>query len=79
MRGSKVEDALVDVAVAAAQAGGEVILKAHRARVPGTLTESSTKGMNDYVTEVDRAAEDRIISVIREIYPDHDFQAEETP
>ena len=74
-----IEEALMDVALAAAQAGGEVILKAHRARVPGTLTASTSKGINDFVTEVDRQAEDRIISVIREIYPDHDFQAEETP
>ena len=79
MKKSNLEDALMDVAVAAAQAGGEVILKAHRKRVPGTLTESSAKGTNDYVTEVDRAAEARIISVIQEIYPDHDVQAEETP
>jgi myo-inositol-1(or 4)-monophosphatase len=68
----------MDVAIAAAQAGGEVILKAHRARVPGTPTASTSKGINDFVTEVDRQAENRIISVIREVYPDHDFQAEET-
>jgi len=73
------EHALIDVAVAAAQAGGEVVLKAHRGRAPGSLTASTTKGHNDYVTAVDREAEDRIISVIREVYPDHDIQAEESP
>jgi myo-inositol-1(or 4)-monophosphatase len=74
-----IEDVLIDVAIAAAHAGGEVILKAHGKRRPGTLTASTAKGLNDYVTEVDRQAEDRIISVIREVCPDHDFQAEETP
>ncbi len=73
------EHALLDVAVAAAQAGGEVILRAHRGRDPGSLTASREKGHNDYVTAVDREAEDRILSVIREIYPDHDIQAEESP
>jgi myo-inositol-1(or 4)-monophosphatase len=73
------EHALMDIAVAAAQAGGEVILKAHKARKPGTLAASTAKGTNDYVTDVDREAEDRIVSIIKEIYPDHDIQAEETP
>ncbi|HET9482059.1 MAG TPA: inositol monophosphatase family protein [Candidatus Polarisedimenticolia bacterium] len=73
------ENALMDIATAAAHAGGEVILKAHKARTPGALTASSLKGLNDYVTEVDRQAEDRIVSIIREVYPDHDIQAEETP
>lgn len=73
------DEALIDVAVAAAQAGGEVIMKAHKARRPGTPTASTTKGYNDYVTDVDRQAEDRIISIIHEVFPEHDIQAEETP
>ena len=73
------KDALLDVAMAAAQAGGEVIMKAHRARKPGVMAEAASKGHNDFVTAVDREAEDRIISVIKEVYPDHDIQAEETP
>ena len=73
------EDALVDIAIAAAHAGGEVILEAHKVRKPGVLSASTSKGVNDFVTEVDKEAERRIISVIREIYPDHDIQAEETP
>jgi len=72
------EDAMVDIAVAAAHAGGEVILRAYKTRKPGMLSPSTTKGLNDYVTEVDRLAEDRIISVIKEVYPDHDIQAEES-
>lgn len=73
------EKALLDIAVAAAQAGGEVILKEHRKRVPGRMTASDNKGQNDYVTEVDREAESRVVSVIKEVFPDHDIQAEETP
>ncbi len=73
------DQALMDVAIAAAQAGGEVILKAHRSRTQGVLTESTPKGHNDYVTEVDRQAERQIISIISEIYPDHDIQSEESP
>lgn len=69
----------MDVAVAAAQAGGEVILKAHKDRQPGRLTDFTTKGQNDFVTAIDREAEARIISIIREVYPGHDLQAEESP
>jgi len=72
------EHALMDVAKAAAQAGGEVIMKAHRARKPGQLAPSTDKGRNDYVTDVDRAAEARIVSLIKEVFPDHDIQAEES-
>ncbi|MGH9867226.1 MAG: inositol monophosphatase family protein [Candidatus Polarisedimenticolia bacterium] len=78
-RTSRPEDVLMDVAIAAAQAGGEVILQAHRSRRPGAIAPSSQKGLNDFVTEVDRAAEARIVSIIRDVYPDHDIQAEETP
>jgi len=78
-RGATPEDVLMDVAVAAAQAGGEVILQAYRERRPGAQAAATLKGANDFVTEVDRAAEDRIVSIIREVYPDHDMQAEETP
>ncbi len=78
-RTSDPEEVLMDVAMAAAQAGGEVILEAHRGRRPGQIAASSMKGVNDFVTEVDKAAEQRIVSIIREVYPDHDIQAEESP
>ena len=35
------------------------------------------KARNDFVTQVDHAAEEIIITTIRERYPDHDFLAEE--
>ena len=72
------EHALMDVAKAAALAGGEVIMQAHRSRQPGRLAPSGMKGQNDFVTEVDRAAEARILSVITDVFPDHDIQAEES-
>ncbi len=71
--------ALLDVARAAAQAGGEVIMRAHRSRTPGVVAAATLKGKNDFVTEVDRESERRIVSVIKEVFPDHDIQAEETP
>jgi myo-inositol-1(or 4)-monophosphatase len=37
-----------------------------------------TKGQNDFVSEVDHAAEDAIIGVLREAYPSHGFLAEES-
>lgn len=73
------EQELLDVAVAAAHAGGEVIMTAHTRRQPGGLHEATAKGVNDFVTAVDREAEQRIVSIVKEVYPDHDVQAEESP
>jgi len=74
----KMDRALLEVARCAAQAGGEVILDAHRKRGPGSWT-ATEKGRNDFVTDVDRAAEERILGIIRDVYPDHEIQAEESP
>jgi myo-inositol-1(or 4)-monophosphatase len=68
----------MDVAKAAALAGGEVILKAHKSRQPGQRIPATDKGLNDFVTEVDHASEARIVSVIKEVFPGHDIQAEES-
>ncbi len=38
----------------------------------------SSKGRNDFVTEVDRAAEREIMALIRKSYPEHAFLAEES-
>jgi myo-inositol-1(or 4)-monophosphatase len=40
--------------------------------------EVSSKSHNDFVTEVDRAAEREIIATVRRAYPDHAFLAEES-
>lgn len=42
------------------------------------LIRPDQKGPNDYVSEVDRAAEAAIIEVIREAYPQHAFLGEES-
>jgi myo-inositol-1(or 4)-monophosphatase len=65
----------LNIAVKAARRAGQII---NRASLDlGQLTVS-TKQQNDYVTEVDRAAEAAIIEVLRETYPKHAILAEET-
>ena len=67
--------ALLNIAVRAARAAGEVIIRA----VPRLDSlQVIAKGRNDYVSEVDRAAEREIIEVIRHLYPNHAFLAEES-
>ncbi len=66
---------LLNIAVRAAREAGEVIIRGlnrlHR-------LDARAKGQNDFVTEVDLAAEQEIIAVIRKSYPDHGFLAEES-
>ena len=66
---------LLNIAVGAARRAGEVIARSLD-RV-GALTVSE-KGRNDFVTEVDRAAEQALIATIRKAYPAHGFLAEES-
>src|SRR5690625_681969 len=42
------------------------------------LVKVESKRPNDFVTEVDRAAEREIISQLRKAYPDHSFRGEES-
>ena len=65
----------LNIAIKAARSGGHVISRA--SRDIGQL-KVSTKQQSDYVTEVDRAAEAAIISVIRDVYPAHAILAEES-
>jgi myo-inositol-1(or 4)-monophosphatase len=60
--------------VRAARRAGSVI---NRAALNGTL-EVRSKQARDYVTQVDRAAEEAIIEVVRKAYPEHAFLAEES-
>jgi myo-inositol-1(or 4)-monophosphatase len=65
---------LLNIAVRAARRAGEIIVRSlHRT---DTLTITA-KGRNDFVTEVDLAAEREIIATIRKPYPNHAFLAEE--
>jgi len=66
---------LLNIAVGAARRAGEVIVRSLD-RI-GALTVSE-KGRNDFVSEVDRAAEQALIAAIRKAYPGHGFLAEES-
>ena len=66
---------MVNIAVRAARAAGNIITR-NMDRID-RLTISS-KRSNDFVTEVDHAAERAIIDVLRQAYPDHGFLAEES-
>jgi len=66
---------MLNVAVRAARAAGRIIT---RASVDLPAVRVARKQRNDFVTEVDRAAEDAIISTLRQAYPDHAFLAEES-
>lgn len=66
---------LLNIAVRAARRAGEIIVRGmnrlHRLDV-------RAKGENDFVTEIDMAAERDIIETIRKHYPDHAVLAEES-
>jgi myo-inositol-1(or 4)-monophosphatase len=66
---------LLNIAVRAARRAGEVIIRSLNRLESLTV---SSKGRNDFVTEVDRAAEQEIIGSIRRHYPQHAFLAEES-
>jgi myo-inositol-1(or 4)-monophosphatase len=65
---------ILNIAVRAARRAGSII---NRAALGGGL-EIRSKRTNDFVTQVDKAAEDAIIAVVRAAYPDHGFLAEES-
>jgi myo-inositol-1(or 4)-monophosphatase len=64
-----------NIAVRAARQAGSVLLRYHDRVDALTVSE---KRANDYVSEVDRAAEQAIIQTIRKAYPDHAILAEES-
>ncbi len=68
-------ETLRDLALAAASAAGELVVRAH-AR-PGTLS-AEVKSPGDYVTEVDRSAEQAAMRVLRDGAPDIAILAEES-
>jgi myo-inositol-1(or 4)-monophosphatase len=65
---------MLNIAVKAARRAGALI---NRAALEGGL-EVRAKNRNDFVTQVDKAAEQAIIDVIRRAYPEHAFLAEES-
>ncbi len=66
---------MLNIAVKAARLAGAII---NRAALDLENLKIGNKGPNDYVSEVDRAAEDIIIQTLLEAYPGHGILAEES-
>ncbi len=66
---------ILNVATKAAREAGKII---NRASQDVGALKVQTKDYNDFVSEVDRAAEDAIISILQEAYPSHGFFGEES-
>ena len=66
---------MVNVAVKAARAAGSII---NRAALDIESVRVSQKKANDFVTEVDHAAEQAIIETLLTAYPGHGIWAEES-
>ncbi|HRD33156.1 MAG TPA: inositol monophosphatase family protein [Rhodocyclaceae bacterium] len=66
---------ILNIAVKAARRAATVI---NRASTQVDLLTVESKAPNDFVTEVDRAAENAIIEVLRDAYPQHGILAEES-
>lgn len=65
---------MLSIAVKAARSAGNII---NRASLDLGALKVHSKAHNDYVSEVDRAAERAIIDTLREAYPTHAILAEE--
>jgi len=66
---------LLNIAVRAARRAGDLIIRS----IPRLDSiKVATKGRNDFVSEVDRLAEQEIITTIRRTHPDHGFLGEES-
>ena len=66
---------MLNTAVKAARKAGSIITRASFDLDKLTIRR---KQQNDFVSEVDHAAEEAIISVLKEAYPDHGFLGEES-
>ena len=66
---------MLNIAVKAARRAGSII---NRAALDRTKLEIRAKRANDFVTQVDKAAEAAIIDIIRQAYPDHAILGEES-
>lgn len=66
---------MVTIAIRAARNAGNIITRSYNHTETLNVTE---KSRNDYVSEVDRRAEQEIIQTIRKSYPSHSFLAEES-
>ena len=66
---------MLNIAVKAARRAGAII---NRAALDRTKLEIRAKNKNDFVTQVDKAAEAAVIDTIRQAFPDHDVLGEES-
>lgn len=66
---------MLNIALRAARKAGEIIVRASDQLGAIAVDEKRT---NDFVTEIDRAAEREIIQQLRRAHPDHAFLAEES-
>jgi myo-inositol-1(or 4)-monophosphatase len=66
---------MLNIAIRAARKAGDIITR-HVDRVQGLAI--NPKSYNDFVTDVDRMAEQAIIDILHRAYPSHAFLAEES-
>lgn len=66
---------MLNIAVRAARTAGNIIARSYESR---DNLEIESKGANDFVTKIDKEAEQAIISKIKQSYPDHSFVGEES-
>src|SRR3972149_6267142 len=66
---------MLNIAVRAARRAGNIIIRASRNLDAVAFKE---KAVNDFVSEVDREAEQAVIRTLREAYPGHSILAEES-
>ena len=66
---------MLNMAIKAAHEAGDIIARSAD-RIDQLQIENKDK--NDFVTEIDRSAEDTIIGILKRAYPDHAFIGEES-
>lgn len=66
---------MLTIALRAARKAGELIVRASEEL---DLIRVDEKGKNDFVTEIDRRAEEEIVYQLKKAYPDHKIQGEES-
>ena len=66
---------MLNTAIKAAHAAGDIIARSAD-RIEQLQIENKDK--HDFVTEIDRSAEQEIIGILRKAYPDHSFLGEES-
>jgi myo-inositol-1(or 4)-monophosphatase len=66
---------ILNIAIRAARRAGSII---NRAALEGGALNVRSKRANDFVTQVDQAAEQAILETVRKAYPEHGFLAEES-